>query len=1014
MSEPTKCETCTKSSLSLLLLRPSVVAHDKRLAPPGSAQVTTDAAAVQGLVPERAPTESRYVVRLLRAGYVYLYIPSPPKGMKAWQIFRVTDQADLVPQGSPWFDQAGASVACTRSEHNALGLKILSIPQAHKITEVWIAYSANLWNDKLLRRNGANPHAMQKLSLGGGSPNTFKPSADALRGKVLECALKELRVNKARDHDFPFFSIDAQVDDLVAQLQRAAAVHPKTAGKELAAVLRDPVGLATELNALRLRRNELASQEIEKPQNVHPLNSSSTLLGLRQSLLDAKLADSFVNVSPLRTRSAYEQSKPSLPAGTEWQALTREERQLLVKEASGTGWFSGALLSPYKKVFSSADLGRIVYPDHNARAHAWAEEQIKKTWGKIADCYDESARSAWVKGFEAKMKAQQYEPLARFEEDWRGAADDAATLAYFKLHFDPQDPNDPREHHSPGRIYAQESQYIHAPAPITTGEVLDKYLVMQDKPIADDAAVVLRALVGNQQSLFQQVQAFVDEAYTELTTAPGQEAGQGEGKRDKAYDLLKGLADKSNVFKKYSWMGDALCAYSTGQLAALSAAALGAAARTQSLAPKLARTLGRLQALWGVQQAVELSLQAALSGQAPKLPVFITMKVSVDEALAALRAHDAPGTRTSKNAVKRMRRGGVVQLSLLTDSETLRAAQGSVDTALKTPGSGTVYAGPAIAGASAAAGSAIGLTEDQFLELYAQQSKFGTYGAKAVRQALSEGTADIRAITLSIDGRLAIGSLIVQGLGLVNGFKQLADARTAKEARDAWYGIYDSAAGAMGGLLEMWAVAVSTRTAAKLGEAAAARSIGLGALRFAGNIAGAAGGVVNAVSAWAKEDEALVAGNRDVAVLYRYSGRAFAASSAVSAVAGIGVAAEVIAAREAGGAALQQAARAIALRAGAEGTATFLGISLSGWGLVLLGAGIAFQVYAVVITPTPLQEWAGRSYFGKGEKKFPKGDWKAEHDALMEAINAGSAPARKGDGKPAAQESPKIGEIYGP
>lgn len=1012
MSEPTKCETCTKSSLSVLLLRPSVVAHDKRLAPPGSAQVKTDAAAVQGLVPERAPTESRYALRLLRAGYVYLYIPSPPKGMKPWQIFRVTDQADLVPQGSPWFDQAGASVACTRSEHNALGLKILSIPQAHKITEVWIAYSANLWNDKLLRRIGANPHAMQKLSLGGGSPNTFKPSADALRGKVLECALKELRVNKARDHDFPFFSIDAQVDDLVAQLQRAAAVHPKTAGKELAAVLRDPVGLATELNALRLRRNELASQEIEKPQNVHPLNSSSTLLGLRQSLLDAKLADSFVNVSPLRTRSAYEQSKPSLPASTEWQALTREERQLLVKDASGTGWFSGALLSPYKKVFSSADLGRIVYPDHSARAHAWAEEQIKKTWGKIADCYDESARAAWVKGFEAKMKAQHYDQLAKFEADWMAAANDKATLAYFKWHFDPLDTNDPLKAHSPGTTYARESHHIHAPGPITTGAVLDTFLAALDKPISDESAVALRAMVGNQQDLFNRVEAFVAEAYDELTTSPG----EGEGKRDKAYDLMKGLREQSQVLRKYSWMGDALCAFSVGHLTALTAAALSAAARTDTIAPRLARALGKLQALWGVQQAVELSLQAALSGNAPKVPVLVTRNVSVDEALAVLRAHDAPDTRTSKRAVKRMRRGGMVKLSLLTDSDALRAAQGNVDTAFKAPGSGGLSAGPGVAGATAAAGTAVRLTEAQFLDLYAQQSKFCTKAADAVRQALSHGAADIRAIALTVDGRLAIGSLLVQGIGLVNGLKSLTNAHTAKEVRDAWYGIYDSAAGAIGGLLEMWAVAVNARTLAKAGEQAVAKSLGLASLRFAGNIAGAAGGAVNAVAAFAKEKDSLASGDPIIASLYKYSGFAFVGVSATSVMIGAGIGADWIVARQLGGAAAQQAARAIALRIGAEGTATFLGISLSGWGLVLLGVGMVAQVGAIALTPTALEKWAKRSYFGKGGDKFPKGDWKTEHEALMEAIRSGGGggeASKGGASEASADQVVETGEIGG-
>ena len=658
MSNSSRCETCSKSSLSLLLLRPSVVATDTRLKPPGADQVATDAAAIAGLTPARAPSQSRYVLRLLRAGYVHLYIPAPPPGMKKWLALRVTEQADLVPEDNAWFDQPGAGIVCTRSAHNALGLKVLGLPQAHKISEIWLAYSANLWNDALRAKNAADPQVMQKVSLAGGSPNTFKPSAAALQSKILECALDALRVNGAKDHDFAFTSLSGQAEELATQLERAAAFHPKTKDKELAVVLRDPVGLATELNALRLRRHELATQEIEKPQNAHPLNSSNAVLGLRQVMLDANLARSVDTVSPVMGQGAF--------------------RDIMRVQPNPRGWSAGTSWEPLNArediAVHGPGMGRVVFPDHAARADAWAKRQTEATWAKMSKCYDEAARSNWVKRFEAKMKAQHYDPLAKYEADWWSATEDAATLAYFKRHFDDQDPNDPKQHPSPGRIYAQESQYIHAPAPIITEKVLNTYLAMLDKPITDDSAVVLRALVGNQQSLFDRVQAFVDEAYAELTTAPG----EGEGKRDKAYDLMKGLRENSSVLKKYSWMGDALCAFSLGRCprsVQRRSAQQGAPSASHR---KLAQTLGKLQALWGVQQTVELSLQAALSGQAPKLPVFITKKVSVDEALAVLRTHDAPGMRTSKNQVKGMRRGGLVQLSLLTDSGALRSTHGSV------------------------------------------------------------------------------------------------------------------------------------------------------------------------------------------------------------------------------------------------------------------------------------------------------------------------------------------------
>jgi hypothetical protein len=64
-----------------------------------------------------------------------------------------------------------------------------------------------------------------------------------------------------------------------------------------------------------------------------------------------------------------------------------------------------------------------------------------------------------------------------------------------------------------------------------------------------------------------------------------------------------------------------------------------------------------------------------------------------------------------------------------------------------------------------------------------------------------------------------------------------------------------------------------------------------------------------------------------------------------------------------------------------------MGISVSGWGLILLGLALAFEVGAVILSPDELQKWVARSYFGTGVgtdglPKFDKGDWAAEKAAL--------------------------------
>lgn len=978
MKAPAKiCDTCHKSAFSILLLRPSPVAKARELAPPDAATVTSDPALTANILPKYVPTESRYALRLLRAGYVHVFIPKPPVGMKHWLVYRVTDQADLVIEASSLFRQPEAGIACNRADHNAAGLKVLTLPQAHMISDIWIAFSANLWNEKTRRLNQAKPETMQHIVLGGKCTNTFKPTAENLKSKVLECAMKSLVTAKASDHDFAFNSIADQTEDLARQLTRMAACHPKTKGREIAVVLRDPVGIATELNELRIRRNELAKQEIAKPENAHPLNSSNALLGMKKSLLDSHLANNYIDVCPIRTRSKFDAE--TWPPGTTWKPLTSSDRSILVQSAS-----SSVLMLPYKLMFERPDMGRVFYPDLDARAARWALQQTEETWSKIAPFYDEDARAKWIAMFEEKLQASHYDPLARYETDWRGVADDQQTLDYFKKHFDPDDANDPLNTHCPGLVYSRESQYIHAPAPFTSGSVLERYLDLLDKPITDDAAVVQRAVAGNQLSLIKLIHAT-------LTGDAGKEPEDGGGVRDKTFDFTKELLKETGPGKallhKYSWLGSGLALFSIGQLSALSGAALTVAAKSPAMTPRVHQALRTLQKLWGVQQALDLALLGALSKQAPKLPVLITMKVDVDEALAIVRARKGQGLGVSRSQIKRLKGSNPlakISLSVLTDTDSLHAAQGELKGLLKDAGTGTVsMKGGAAAAEIAAAGSAAVLTEAQFLKLYQQQSELVGHGLSAIQRTMTEAGADIRAITTSLDGRLALGSIVVQGIGLINGLKALDSAKDEETVRFAWYGIYDSTAGTLGGLLSLWAVAVNTRTVAQAGTEAAEKSLGLGAMRFMANVAGAAGGAVNAAAAWANSDKAKKIGNIDARLYYQLSSVSFAGTVVTSSALAAGAISETLVARGVGGA----VARSLAVRFGAEGTASLLGISLSGWGLLLLGAGVVAQVAAIEMTPTPVQQWVKQSFFGRGAKKFPIGDWKAEFEALRSTLD---------------------------
>ena len=78
---------------------------------------------------------------------------------------------------------------------------------------------------------------------------------------------------------------------------------------------------------------------------------------------------------------------------------------------------------------------------------------------------------------------------------------------------------------------------------------------------------------------------------------------------------------------------------------------------------------------------------------------------------------------------------------------------------------------------------------------------------------------------------------------------------------------------------------------------------------------------------------------------------------------------------------------------------------------------MTLKIGTIALTPTPMQRWMSRSYFGKDpswfdwdgkrDDMFAKGDWKAEFAALQEAIKeASSTPAATEKTKPNTQAIP--------
>lgn len=990
------CKNCQKTCLSFLPLRPSPVAKDAQLAWHGTSKMPAHAAAKavsQGIEPKH----SHLVTRLLRWGYLHIYMPKAPTG-KQWRVYHIDNEANLrlLGDGLAQAPAAGTPIPpCTTAGHDAYGQKLATIPDARAMGTVWLAYSANLWNAKLREQNKANPLAMVPFKPMEGGSNTFKPTQKALQDSVLECAVPALSLGldgkpQNIEPNYPFASLVGlghgqhhdgasfdRVQRLAKALQKAAASSPKTAGKELAVVLPDPVGLTAELNDLRVLAERCAMQLTAKDE--HKLQSHFVLQGLANNVADLR---AFNNVAPIVSRSSFMALQKSNP--TQMQGATFE--------SLSTGTAAGA-----------QEEGRMWTPKARATFVQQAPKFQALAKQEIESGYDLKASEAWVNALNDKT----LQAIAPYESQWLAARNHSSTAQYFSLHFDAAEPNKPSvlPRHCAGSTYVQESSHADGPPPKTSVELLNAYMALYDKNPEDPHAYAVRAMVANQQELLKPLSKA-------LSGDPNMEAEEGGGMRDKTVDFMKGLLELNNghLKIKYSWLTDATMTLAMGPMNHLTAAmgtyvALAGSDKLKTQ-PKLAKLALNAAAWFG---GMNTALKSAMTRQTIH-PVMVQAWVDSD-----LVDGSVQGVGKQRKSGKHQR-GGKTRVTLLTDTERL-AKQPTVAQLLAESGATQRAFGKA-AGAAMAAGASSGTIVLQATDarsahasnlLFAQQVQEAKKVAGSVRAAIPTGA---KAVAMGIDGRLALASVIVQSIGIINGNKAIAKAEKelqgasaaeredkAKALRDAELGLMDSWGGLVSGSLDTLRVAGE---AMNLQRGAAAGGAALGsihALKFGAQVAGVFGGFLNGYVSYLKADEADAKGLRVISNLHYVATLSFGGTG-ITSILGAGlVGAEFIVERQIGNVALQATAKGLTQKKVGEmfagRAATFVGprmagiaiaaaIPVAGWGL--LGVGIVASVGAALMEPTKLEQWARKTPFGKGPEGAKFKTVEEQNKALTEAL----------------------------
>ncbi|WP_167313386.1 T6SS effector BTH_I2691 family protein [Ralstonia insidiosa] len=142
------CSSCVKSGLPILLVRPGLA--EKTYA-------NSKHAAIEKLLPgvaDPALSYSGYVMRTLRAGYVYAYYEQPHtaelRAQKGWQALQVDALGYLTPFPIEQLPVPGAAkeFSCQRTDGYAAAM-LFVIPDAQNTARVWVGFSDTPWSDKV-------------------------------------------------------------------------------------------------------------------------------------------------------------------------------------------------------------------------------------------------------------------------------------------------------------------------------------------------------------------------------------------------------------------------------------------------------------------------------------------------------------------------------------------------------------------------------------------------------------------------------------------------------------------------------------------------------------------------------------------------------------------------------------------------------------------------------------------------------------------------------------------------
>lgn len=272
--------------------------------------------------------QSKYVLRTLRPGFLYLYYLNPLTKAWTWQCYMVSALGLLreIPLSTkaPLFP---SELPCTNPVHN-IKSSIIALKNPEKITQAYIGYSEHFWSPKTRERYKKETKPRLVEFSPAAWMSSLKQASAVAAAEMEKCVLEYSAANFGRHLQSSYFDYNSRAGQASHLKARMEKINP---GKGMILAIPDPIGCVSDLNSYRMHAVQELQRYLGEPEIAWKHSCSVQIEGLRkyveeqtkEGLKDAKTT--YVSAGDRRADGLLQITKEDKTAYETAKALKRLE-----------------------------------------------------------------------------------------------------------------------------------------------------------------------------------------------------------------------------------------------------------------------------------------------------------------------------------------------------------------------------------------------------------------------------------------------------------------------------------------------------------------------------------------------------------------------------------------------------------------------------------------------------------------------------------------------------------------